>query len=133
MAYVQIGQRSGIVKRVPHGDDPFVELELEPHERIIELRWSRMVGNSKRKTVDWYWHATVECRFHKTTMRSVLLMPIKDALNYTDPNDLQMVDGRGAFAPIVDALEIPDDEITNETGLALIGGLVAHGWRLDAG
>lgn len=130
MAHVQIAQKTGIVKRVPRGEDPFVELTLEPHERIIELRFVRVHGDPKRKTVDWHWTAMVEHRFLRTIKRDALLMPLRDAFAYTDPNDLKVVDGNGAFAPIMEALEVPEDAITDETGLKLIGGLLAHGWKL---
>lgn len=138
MAFVQIGRKSGLVKRVPRGEEPFVELALEPHERIIELQFSEepkfAASSRERKTVDWRWVAMVEHRFLRSVPRDALLMAIKDALTYTDPNDLEKgEDGRGAFAPILDALEVPEDQITSETGLALIAGLQAHGWRLSDG
>jgi len=61
MRLVQITPRSGIVKRVPLGKEPLVEIKLEDNQRIVAMELREAVGFfSDRKTADFYWTALVE-------------------------------------------------------------------------
>lgn len=66
MTLVQIMERRGEV-RGPSGnfsppDNGFIELDLEPGQRVIQVEWKRHHEYARRKTVDWTWIATVETR-----------------------------------------------------------------------
>lgn len=66
MSLVQISQQRGDV-RGPSGDfsppgEGFIELHLEPHERVIQVEWRRGHEYRRRKTVDWTYTATIESR-----------------------------------------------------------------------
>jgi hypothetical protein len=67
MTLVQIGNRTGQVRgpsevySAPPSDGS-IELHLGPHERVIQVAWRRGIEMRSRKTVDWYWTATVETR-----------------------------------------------------------------------
>jgi hypothetical protein len=57
---VQIVKRRGVVDRVPRGEEPVVELKLEPGQYVVsfELREAPWV-RADRKTTDWRWTAYV--------------------------------------------------------------------------
>lgn len=63
MALVQISKRKGSVDRVPAGQTPLVELELEDNQEIVrfELHESLMASR-ERKTTDYWWEAWVATR-----------------------------------------------------------------------
>jgi hypothetical protein len=56
----QVTKQRGTVERVPRGEEPVVELHLEPEQYIVgfELHEAAWVG-VERKTVDWVWTAYV--------------------------------------------------------------------------
>lgn len=62
MSLVQVVKRSGEVARVRPGVTPVVELDLEPHQRVIsfELLEAYVFSSSDRKTKDWKWVAYIE-------------------------------------------------------------------------
>lgn len=39
-----------------------IEIKLEPHERVIQVDWSRGHERRTRETVDWTWTVWIECR-----------------------------------------------------------------------
>jgi hypothetical protein len=61
---VQIRLVRGDIKRVPPGETPIIELQLEPHERVLDIELARNEQHgralSERKTYDWTWVAYVE-------------------------------------------------------------------------
>ena len=46
-------------KRLPHGEQPAVELVLEPSEKLIEFHIEPEIAWGKRKTRDWRWWALI--------------------------------------------------------------------------
>jgi hypothetical protein len=65
MGLVQISERSGRVDRVPRGEKPMVEIQLEEHEQIVRFELhdgERFFDRPERKTVDWTWTATIATR-----------------------------------------------------------------------
>lgn len=72
MPYVQISQIKGM-KRGPKGDayppdDGFIELSLEPHQRILKVEWSKEAFPKKaRKTADWTYVVTLESSWPRPT------------------------------------------------------------------
>ena len=63
MSLVQVTYRQGEIKRVPRGQDPFIEIELDDRQRIIAMDMRRKIFiNPERKTDDWTWWAFVETR-----------------------------------------------------------------------
>lgn len=63
MTLVQIQQIKGRVDRVPRGDVPVIELDLEPNQRVVYVSLSESLFDPRdRKTVDWHWIAYVENR-----------------------------------------------------------------------
>lgn len=61
--FVQVTRKTGEIKRIPRGSDPTAEMHLEADQRIIEIKFSEVPADPRRKTVDWYWAATIESRF----------------------------------------------------------------------
>lgn len=65
MGLVQITERTGRVDRVPRGEKPMVEIQLEEHEQIVRFELhdgERYFERPGRKTVDWRWTATIATR-----------------------------------------------------------------------
>jgi hypothetical protein len=57
---VQISERSGWAHRVPRGESPVIELDLEDHQYIASFEMGpSMFDSADRKTVDWHWKAYV--------------------------------------------------------------------------
>jgi hypothetical protein len=57
---VQITRRKGCIERVRPGVTPIIELDLEPHQRVVSVELSEyLFGGRERKTTDWYWTAFV--------------------------------------------------------------------------
>lgn len=54
----QIHHEAGVIRRVPPGERPVIELHLEPGQYVagVEMRES---WSSGRKTSDWYWSCAV--------------------------------------------------------------------------
>jgi hypothetical protein len=63
VSLIQIAKVDGRIDRVPRGETPVVELQLERHQRVIsmDLRYLLPI-NMERKTLDWRWTAYVETR-----------------------------------------------------------------------
>lgn len=60
---VQITQRSGRANRVPEGQAPTIELDLEPHQQVVQLELRELNAyDVDRKTRDWTWTVTVATR-----------------------------------------------------------------------
>lgn len=59
----QITQEKGVIKRVPYGEVPLIELGLEDNQYIVgvDLR-HRWWNSDDRKTVDWDWSLFVVTR-----------------------------------------------------------------------
>jgi hypothetical protein len=63
MTLVQISQRTGVVKRVKEGEEPFIDLHLKPGQRVISIDFRPAIFPRRdRKTVDWHWTAVLEWR-----------------------------------------------------------------------
>lgn len=65
MGLVQITEKSGRVDRVPRGEKPVVQLDLEPHQEIVRFELQdgeRFFDHPARKTVDWTWTAMIATR-----------------------------------------------------------------------
>lgn len=52
---VQISRRRGVIERVPFGEEPTLELHLEPNETVTDVVLKPQVGARGRSTVDWAW------------------------------------------------------------------------------
>lgn len=67
---VQITRQSGEIRRVPRGEVPVIELQLEDHQYVTSVSLEEinpfLQSNIDRKTVDWKWRAYVV-----TPLRSV--------------------------------------------------------------
>jgi hypothetical protein len=59
---VQVSRRSGVVKRVPVGEHPMVELRLTQNQTIVSFRVLQVPPKRDRVTVDWRWTAWVATR-----------------------------------------------------------------------
>jgi hypothetical protein len=65
MTLVQVINKTGQVRgpsevySSPPGDG-FIELHLGPYDRVIQVAWRRGIEIRSRKTVDWFWTATIE-------------------------------------------------------------------------
>lgn len=70
MTLVQISRKSGLLKRVARDEEPIVELQLKPGQRVIRMEF-HLVGNASRVTVDWRWTATLEWRAERETEEGV--------------------------------------------------------------
>lgn len=63
MSRVQITKQTGRVLRVKPGVTPVVELDLEPHQRVVSFELDEIwpsAGGMDRKTTDWKWVAYIE-------------------------------------------------------------------------
>lgn len=62
MTLVQVTQREGIIKRLAPDQDPYIELQLKPGERVVECGWRPLNGTAERKTIDYAWWLITEWR-----------------------------------------------------------------------
>lgn len=63
MSLVQIARVTGRIDRVPRGDTPVVELDLEDHQRVVSVELKALLFDDPgRKTVDWKYVVYVETR-----------------------------------------------------------------------
>lgn len=60
---VQISWRGARINRVPYGEMPVVELELDENQEIARFEIREINPfDTDRKTVDWFWSAWVATR-----------------------------------------------------------------------
>lgn len=64
MGLVQITHRTGTINRVPRGETPVIELQLDRNQKIVsvELQPTHRSLWSDRKTLDWTWTVVTEWR-----------------------------------------------------------------------
>jgi hypothetical protein len=55
----QITERRGVIERVPDGQTPVLEMQLDPGQYIVGLRLTQIPPRRGRVTVDWRWTAYV--------------------------------------------------------------------------
>lgn len=64
MGFHQIARKTGEIKRVPRGETPVIELDLDSHVRVISARlsqdWESNRDLVERKTCDWSWEVYLD-------------------------------------------------------------------------
>ena len=59
MGLIQIEKRTGDIREVPQGTTPILELDLDPHQRVISVELFP-VPAAPSDTVNWLWSAYIE-------------------------------------------------------------------------
>jgi hypothetical protein len=59
MAKVQITRWRGLVEGVPQGEEPQVELDLEPGETVLAVELQVRPGSLQEERSDWRWTALI--------------------------------------------------------------------------
>lgn len=62
MTLVQLSVMEGWINRVPDGQEPVVELNLEPNQEVVALDLWERPWDGERKTRDFRYRATIRTR-----------------------------------------------------------------------